>query len=138
MAGKINFPEVPMRHLRICVLFLTLILVLAGVSRAQYIPDPDVYGKIKGAYQPIALVARIGYSKNRGGYYIRNNPKYGFGDKVILNQNFKVLGRLARRGKIVTISGRVSPLEFRAGHVFIEAIDGRPYHGKQAPLIRVY
>ena len=83
-------------------------------------------------------MARIGYSKNHGGYYIRNNPRYGFGNKVILNQNFEVLGRLARRGKTVTISGRVSPLEFRANHVFIEAIDGRAYLGRQAPLVRVY
>ena len=127
-----------MRPLRLYLLTLTLLLVLPGVGQAQYVPDPDVYGKIRGAYQPIVLVARIGYSKNRGGYYIRNNPRYGFGSKVILNQNFEVLGRLARRGRVVTISGRVSPLEFRANHVFIEAIDGRPYHGKHPPLVRIY
>lgn len=127
-----------MRPLRLSLLTLTLLLVLAGVGQAQYVPDPDVYSKIKGAYQPIGLVARIGYSKDRGGYFIKNNPRYGFGNKVILNQNFEVLGRLARRGKTVTISGRVSPLEFRANHVLIEAIDGRPYHGKHAPLVRIY
>jgi len=127
-----------MRKIRVSILSLFLLLVLAGVGRAQYIPDPDVYGKIKGAYQPIALVARIGYSKDRGGYYIKNNPRYGFGPKVILNQNFEVLGRLARSGRTVTFSARVSPLEFRANHVFIEAIDGRPYHGRHAPLIPVY
>ncbi len=127
-----------MRKLGVSLFFIALLLALAGVCQAQYVPDPDVYGKIKGAYQPIGLVGRIGYSKDRGGYYIRNNPRYGFGDKVILNQNYEVLGRLARRGKIVTISGRVSPLEFRANHVFIEAINGRPYRGKQAPLVRLY
>lgn len=127
-----------MRKIAIPLFSLVLLMVLAGVGRAQYIPDPDVYGKIKGAYQPIALVARIGYSKNRGGYYIRNNPRFGFGDKIILNQNYEVLGGLIRSGRTVTISGRVSPLEFRANHVFIEAIDGRPYHGRHAPLIRVY
>ncbi len=128
-----------MSKIRLSLSALLLVLVLAGPGLAQpYVPDPDVYGKIKGAYQPIALVAQIGYSKDRGGYYIRNNPRYGFGPKVILNQNFKVLGRLARSGRHVTISGRVSPLEFRADHVFIEAIDGRPYHGRHAPLIRVY
>jgi hypothetical protein len=128
-----------MRKIRVFLLSLALLLGLAGLAQAQpYIPDPEVYGKIKGAYQPIALVARIAYSKAHGGYYIKNNPRYGFGDKVILNQNFKVLEKLARRGKTHTISGRVSPLEFRAGHVFIEAIDGKPYHGKHAPLIRAY
>ncbi len=127
-----------MRKLRISLLSVTLLLILTGVCQAQYIPDPDVYSKIKGAYQPIALVARIGYHKDRGGYFIKNNPRYGFGNKVILNQNYEVLGRLARSGRYVTISARVSPLEFRANHVFIEAIDGRPYHGNHAPLVRVY
>jgi len=127
-----------MRKIRVSILSLFLLLVLAGFGRAQYIPDPDVYGKIKGAYQPIALVARIGYSKDRGGYYIRNNPRYGFGSKVILNQNYEVLGKIARGGRYVTIFGWVSPIEFRAGHIYLETSDGRPYHGRRAPLVRVY
>lgn len=128
-----------LRQIRLSVLALTLLLMFTGLCQAQpYVPDPDVSGKIKGAYQPIGLVARIGYNRNLGGYYIKNNPRYGFGNKVILNQNFRVLGKLARRGKYLTISGRVSPLEFRANHVFIEAIDGHPYHGRHAPLVRIY
>ncbi len=128
----------PLRKLGVSLFFIALLLVLTGVCQAQYVPDPDVYGKIKGAYQPIGLVARIGYNRDLGGYYIKNNPRYGFGNKVILNQNNQVLGKLARSGRQVTISGRVSPLEFRANHVFIEAINGRPYRGKQAPLVRLY
>ena len=128
-----------MRKIRISLLALLLVLVLVDLCQAQpYVPDPDVYGKIKGAYQPIGLVARIGYSKDQGGYFIKNNPRYGFGNKIILNQNYEVLSRLARRGKFVTISGRVRPLEFRASHVYIEAIEGRPYHGRHAPLVRIY
>ncbi len=128
-----------MPKIRLSLLSLLLVLVLAGPGQAQqYVPDPDVYGKIKGAYQPIGLVARIGYNRALGGYFIKNNPRLGFGNKVILNQNYEVLGRLARRGKFVTISGRVSPIEFRANHVFIEAIDGRPYHGRHAPLVKIY
>jgi hypothetical protein len=128
-----------MPKIRLSLLSLLLVLALAGPGLAQqYIPDPDVYGKIKGAYQPIRLVAKIGYAKDQGGYFIKNNPRYGFGNKVILNQNPEVLGRLARRGKFVTLSGRVSPIEFRANHVFIEAIDGRPYHGHRAPLVKIY
>jgi len=128
-----------MRQVRISLLSLILLLAFTGVGQAQrYVPDPDVYGKIKGAYQPIGLVAKIGYNRDLGGYYIKNNPRYGFGNKVILNQNFEVLKKLARRGKYVTISGRVSPIEFRAGHILIEAIDGRPYHGRHAPLVRLY
>lgn len=128
-----------MRKIRVSLLSLALLLVFVGNGWAgPYVPDPDVYAKIKGAYQPIGLVGRIGYSKKHGGYYIKNNPRYGFGNKVILNQNYQVLSRLARRGKVHTISARVSPMEWRATHVFIEAIDGRPYHGRQAPLVRLY
>lgn len=128
-----------MRKIRLAWLSLALLLVLSSVGLAQpYIPDPEVYGKIRGAYQPITLVARIGYNRDLGGYYIKNNPRYGFGSKVILNQNFKVLGRLARRGRYVTIAGKVSPLEFRANHVYLDRIDGRPYYGRHAPLVRLY
>ena len=128
-----------MPKIRISLLSLLLALGLAGAGLAQqYVPDPDVYGKIKGAYQPIGLVAKIGYAKDQGGYFIKNNPRYGFGNKVILNQNYEVLSRLARRGKFVTISGRVSPLEFRATHVYLESIDGRPYYGRHAPLVKIY
>jgi hypothetical protein len=128
-----------MRKILFSLSALTLLLVFTGSAWAQpYVPDPDVNAKIKGAYQPIGLVGRIGYSKKHGGYYIKNNPRYGFGDKVILNQNYKTLGRLARSGKVHTISARVSPMEWRATHVFIEAIDGRPYHGRKAPLVRLY
>ena len=126
---------------KIRILLLSLVIVLAhyGVSQAQrYIPDPDVYGKIRGAYQPVTLVARIGYNRDLGGYFVRNNPSYGFGNKVILNQNYEVLGKIARRGRYVTIFGRVSPLEFRAGHIYLETIDGRAYHGRRAPLVQVY
>jgi hypothetical protein len=139
MAGQTYLQEAPMRKICISLLFLLLVLGLAGTAAAQkYVPDPDVYGKIKGAYQPIGLVAKIGYNRDLGGYFIKNNPRYGFGNKIILNQNYEVLSRLARRGKLVTISARVSPIEFRASNVYIEAIDGHPYHGRHAPLMRIY
>ena len=126
---------------KIRILLLSLVLVLAhyGVAQAQrYIPDPDVYGKIRGAYQPVTVVARIGYNRDIGGYFVKNNPRYGFGNKVILNQNYEVLGKIARGGRYVTIFGRVSPIELRAGHLYLETIDGRPYHGRHAPLVRAY
>jgi hypothetical protein len=121
-----------MRKILVSLTSLALLLALAGSAWAgPYVPDPDVYGKIKGAYQPIGLVGRIAYSKKHGGYYIKNNPRYGFGNKVIL-------GRLARRSRVHTISARVSPMDWRATYVYIEAIDGYPYHGRHAPLVRLY
>jgi hypothetical protein len=137
--NKTYYPEVPMRKIGIFLFSLALVLLLSGSGLAQrYIPDPDIYGKIAGAYQPVTLVAQIGYFRDRGGYYIRGNPRYGFRSKVILNQNYQVLRRLARSGRFVTISGRVSPLEFRANHVYIESINGRSYRGRHAPLVRIY
>ncbi len=62
---------------KIRILLLSLVLVLAhyGVAQAQrYIPDPDVYGKIRGAYQPVTLVARIGYNRNLGGIWSATIP----------------------------------------------------------------
>jgi hypothetical protein len=42
-----------MAKIRILLLSLAIVLAHYGVSQAQrYIPDPDVYGKIRGAYQP--------------------------------------------------------------------------------------
>ena len=58
-----------MRKIRISLLALLLVLVLVDLCQAQpYVPDPDVYGKIKGAYQPIGLVAaRLDPAEARGG-----------------------------------------------------------------------
>ena len=46
---------------------------------------------------------------------------------MVVNPNPKLLGQLSKSGKIVTIQGR---LEGGADLLFIEKIDGKPYHGK--------
>ena len=114
-----------------------ILLAFAGIALAQkYLPDPDVLNKIKACTQEVTLIGKIGYSPRHGGYYIKNNPRYGFGDKVILNQNFDVLKKLARSGRTVTLRGRVNPTDLLAHYLFLESIDGRSYHGRQAPLVR--
>jgi len=56
-----------MAKIRIFLLSLAIVLAPNGVSQAQrYIPDPDVYGKIRGAYQPVTLGARIGCNRDLG------------------------------------------------------------------------
>jgi hypothetical protein len=79
-------------------------------------------------------LARIGYSLQRGGYYVMNNPRRQSGNKTILNQNYKVLKRLRQRGRAVTIQGRVNPMDFLATYIAIDRINGRPYHGAHAPI----
>jgi len=116
---------------------LLALIAFPALSWAQpYIPDPDVYGKIASATQPVTLMGKIGYDKNHGGYYLKNNPQYNFGNKVILNQDHGKLEKLHKRGKIASIQGKVDPREIFAHHLFIERINGKKYTGKQAPLIR--
>ncbi len=120
------------------LLVLVVLLIFSGQALAQnYVPDPDVYAKIRACTQDVTLIGRIGYSPRRGGYYLENNPRYGFGNKEILNQNYQVLKKVARSGKMVTIRGKVSPTDIRARHLLITSIDGRRYQGRQAPLVRL-
>ena len=120
---------------KLLILVVAVSLLLAGPAWARrYIPDPDTSAKLRTATQPITLVARIGYSPQHGGYYVMNNPREQSGNKVILNQNYKLLKRLHRRGRAVTIQGRVDPTNFLATYILIDRINGRPYHGTHTPL----
>jgi hypothetical protein len=111
-----------------------ILLALAGAAPAQtFIPDPDVLAKIRACTQDVTLTSRVAYAKQRGGYFLHGR----FGVKEILNQNHRVLHDLARRGKTVVVRGRVNPLEMFANHLYIVSLDGRPYHGSQAPLVPV-
>jgi hypothetical protein len=113
---------------------LLILLAVAGTAPAQtYLPDPDVLAKIRACTQDVTLVGRIGYAKQRGGYFLHGR----FGVKEILNQNHRILNDLARRGKTVVVRGRVNPLELFANHLYIVSLDGKPYHGAQAPLVPV-
>ncbi len=110
-------------------------LILASQSMAQYRTDPDAAAKIRAATQPVTLVGKIGYNPRYGGYYLMNNPDYNFGDKIILNQNRQVLKKLKRRGKAVTIKGRVDPKNLMASHIVIESINGKHYRGQHPPVV---
>jgi hypothetical protein len=118
------------------LLTAVILLAFAGIALAQkYLPDPEVLNKIKACTQEVTLIGKIGYALKHGGYYVKNNPRHGFGDKVILNQNPKVLKELASSGRTVTLRGRVSPTDFLAHYLFLESVGGRSYHGRRAPLV---
>ena len=74
-------------------LLTALLLIFAGTAWARLIPDPDVQGKIQDARQSISLKGRVVYQEV-GGYILRAE---GAGDKIILNQNYEVLKKLARK-----------------------------------------
>jgi hypothetical protein len=124
------------RKNKIMVVVVGLVLfVFHHPGWPQYFPDPDTAGKIRVATQYVTLVGKIGFDKRLGGYYLKNNPRYKFGDKRILNQNYEVLEKWRGRGKTVTIQGKVDPKNWMATHLFIERLNGEPYQGIHPPLV---
>jgi len=115
------------------IFILAAIMVFfAGTAWAQLIPDPDVQGKIGDAQQPITLKGKIAYQE-LGGYILKAGRA---GNKIILNQNYEVLKKLAQNHQEVTIQGKINPLDISARYIFIELINGKPYHGDKAPLVK--
>jgi hypothetical protein len=110
-----------------------LVVLGAGTAWGQFIPDPDVQGKIQDARQEITLKGKIVYAKELGGYFLQAGMA---GNKVILNQNYETLKRLAKERREVTVQGRLNPLDIGARYIFIERLDGKSYHGDKAPLVR--
>jgi hypothetical protein len=125
------------KHL-ICLAALAALTCATPILAESYVSDPDTGNKIGAATQPVTVEARIGYALKFGGYYVENNPRRQTGNKVILNQNYKVLKGLHRSRRAVAIQGRVAPSDFLATHIFIERIDGRPYHGTHAPVAHLH
>src|SRR3974390_3003727 len=113
-------------------LIAAIFLLVAGTAWAQLIPDPDVQGKIRDASQPITLQGRIAYHE-LGGYVLQADQA---GDKIILNQNYEVLKKMAKHRQKVTIQGKTNPLDISARYIFIQLINGKPYHGDKAPLVK--
>lgn len=118
---------------KIALVVMIALTVLVGSVEAQYIPDPDIQGKINDAQQRLSLTGRIAYAQELGGYFVQGGKA---GNKIILNQNYEVLKEIAQSRREVKIQGRVSPVDVKARHIFIETIDGKPYHGEKAPLVK--
>jgi hypothetical protein len=118
---------------------LKLLMVVAflalGISTAwaEFIPDPDVQGKISDARQEISFTGKIAYAKELGGYFLQTDKA---GNKVILNQNYEALKKLAQGRKQATFQGRINPVDIKARHIFIEKIDGKAYQGDKSPLVK--
>ena len=58
------------------------------------------------------------------------------GEKIILNQNYDILKKMAKSRRKCNIQGSINPLEIKARHIFIEQINGKPYQGDKAPLVK--
>lgn len=114
------------------IMAMAMLVFCVGSAWAQFIPDPDVQGKIQDAHQPITLRGKIAYQEI-GGYIVKAGRA---GDKIILNQNYEVLKKLAKNHQEVTIEGRTNPLDISARYLYIESINGKPYHGDKAPMVK--
>ena len=117
----------------VTLMLISMVILWAGMAAAQYIPDPDVQGKINDARQRLTLSGRIAYAQELGGYFLQAGKA---GNKIILNQNYEVLKDLAQSRREVKVQGRVNPVDIKARHIFLETIDGKPYRGDKAPLVK--
>jgi hypothetical protein len=122
-----------MRQVTILMVVVLVALAASSALAQQYIPDPDVRGKINDARQRLTLTGRIAYAQELGGYFLQSGRA---GNKIILNQNYPVLKEIAQSRREVKVQGRVNPVDIKARHIFIETIDGQPYKGDQAPLVK--
>lgn len=121
-----------MPRLRLLIFLVLLVMFASNAEAEQRIPDPDVQGKINDARQEITLKGKIAYAKELGGYFFQTEKA---GNKVILNQNYDTLKKLAQSRQAVKIQGRISPVDLKARHIYIEKVDDKPYQGDKAPLV---
>jgi hypothetical protein len=121
-----------MARLRLLIIVVMLVMVTGKAGAEQLIPDPDVQGKINDARQEITLKGKIAYAKELGGYFFQTEAA---GNKVILNQNYDTLKKLAQSRQAFKIQGRISPVDLKARHIYIEKVDDKPYQGDKAPLV---
>ena len=112
-----------MKHRTLIPIILSL-LVVTIVACSGVTQKPAETTKPEGS--PITIKGKIDYMKNLGGYFVMGDVPAR--EYFIVNQDLKLLEALFKSGKIVTIEGRIVQ---GAEYLFIDKIDGQPYHGKQ-------
>ena len=112
-----------MDHKTVIGIILSLLVVTlvacSGVSQ-----KPAEATKPEGPQMTVK--GKIEYMERLGGYFVHGLEPGG--ELFIVNQNPKVLEGLMKGGKVLTIEGRIVR---GAEYLFIDKIDGQPYHGKQ-------
>ena len=110
--------------------WIPILLVLAWVVwiaplGCAYPPAQGIKTDVPGQEgSKITVKGKIIYT--RSGYFLNGeNPPGRF---IIENENAQVLEELVKRGRAVTVEGR---LTHGADYLFIEKIDGQPYSGKK-------
>jgi len=107
------------RVLLCMAVILSLLFFAAGTGFAQGAASN------KEDMQKVTLKGKIGFMERLRGYYVMGeNPP---SELFIVNQDKKVLEKLKKRGKTVTIEGHYT---IGADHLMIEKINGKKYSGK--------
>lgn len=101
------------------ILLVSAVVLAAGVVIGQ---KPDAGNTLPK--EKVILKGRIDFMPSLGGYYVKGEdpPTILF----IENQNPRLLEEVFKSGKTVSIEGH---LTVGADYLFIEKVDGRPYHG---------
>ena len=104
----------------LCIMLLVLSILSFSVGTV-FAQGPPANKDI----QKVTIKGKIGFMESLGGYYVMaENPP---SELFIVNQDKKVLEKLKKRGKTVTIEGHYT---IGADHLMIEKINGKKYSGK--------
>lgn len=113
--------------LAVCVAFTLTSIVALGQEKApgKAAPQPPSRQAKK-----ITIVGKIDHLDSMGGYFIQAQkfPEIF----TILNQNPKVLAKLAKSGQVVKIQATV----VQGDNILIEQIDGKPYQEEPKPPVK--
>jgi hypothetical protein len=101
----------------------TLFATVACAQRPAQSPGTGAM-KIEGA--KVTIKGKIGYMKSIDGYVVQGEAPPD--ELFIVNQDPKLLEKLMKSGKTVTVEGHYT---IGADHLFIEKIDGKAYKGKE-------
>jgi hypothetical protein len=112
-----------MKSKKVTLLIVLSVLILAFCVNAGMCQD-----KGKNQSPPegpkTTIEGKIVFLKSFGGYMVMSKKPRD--EYKIVNENAKILGELAKQGKVVKVEGR---LPRGAYFLFIEKIDGKEYQG---------
>ena len=111
---------------------LSIVVILSVLALAVTICSAGGLAPEKGSAQapkgePIVVKGKVDFVKAVDHYFVRAEQPHT--DLMVVNSNPKILSQLSKSGKIVTIQGRLAG---GADLLFIEKIDGKPFHGEPA------
>ncbi len=112
----------------IVTVILSVLILIANAAIGYPQGPPQEQAPATAAPEPLktTITGRIVFMKSYGGYIVISETPHE--EYKIINENDKILGDLAKKGKPVTIEGNFP----RGAYLlFIEKINGKKYQGGQ-------